>query len=52
MSRAETTGRFAKTDEGEDGGEDSVVIGKTGHFLNLRTGSLRELQTDLWGVGV
>ena len=41
MSRAEIIGQFSKTDEGEDGGEDSVVIGKTDYFTNLSTGSLR-----------
>ena len=47
MSRAETSGRFAKIDEDEDGGEESAVIGKIWHFVNLITGSLRELQTGL-----
>ena len=28
-------------DEDKDGGEDSVAIGKTGHFVNLSTGSSR-----------
>ena len=49
MSRADAIGRFAKNDEDEDGKEEPVVIGKTGHFVNLSTGSLRELQTGLWG---
>lgn len=43
MSRAETTGRFAKTFEDRDGGGGSVVIDKTGHFASLSTGSMREL---------
>ena len=50
MSPAETTGRFAKTDEGEDGEEESLVIDKTGPFVILGTGSLSELQTDIWGA--
>ena len=49
LSRAEIAGQFAKTDEDEDGGEESVVIGKIGHFVNLSTGCLRELQTGHWG---
>ena len=30
ISRTGTTGQFAKTDEDEDGGKESVVIGKIG----------------------
>ena len=29
-----------------------VAIDKAGHFVNLSTASLRELQTDLRGAGV
>jgi len=47
MSRAGTIDRSAKTDEDKDCGEESVVINKTGHFVNFSTGSLRVLQTDL-----
>ena len=49
MSPVEIIGHFAKTDEDEDGGGKSVIVDKTGHFVNLRNGSLRELQTGLWG---
>ena len=52
MSRVEITGHFAKTDGDEDGGEGPVVVDKTGRFVNLSNGSLRELQTDLWGDSV
>ena len=49
-SRLEITGLFAKTDEDGDGGEESVTIGEVGHFVNLSTGSLRELQNEFWGA--
>ena len=49
-SRLEITGLLAKTDEDEDGGKEPVTIGRVGHFVNLSTGSLRELQIDLWGA--
>ena len=49
-SRLEIIGLLAKTDEDEDGGKESVATGKIGHFVNLSTGSLRELQTGLWGA--
>ena len=49
-SRLEIIGLLAKTDEDVDGGEDSVAISEIGHFANLSTGSLRELQTGLWGI--
>ena len=49
-SRLGIIGLFAKTDEDEDGGEESVTIGEIGHFVNLSTGSLRELQTEFWGA--
>ena len=48
-SRFEITGHFAETDEDEGGGEESVTTDKIGHFVNLSTDSLRELQTGLWG---
>ena len=47
-SRLEVICHFAEIDEDEDGGKDSVTIGKTRHFANLSTGSLRELHTGLW----
>ena len=50
MSRTETTGRFAWTEEGDDCGEESVIIGKIGNFVNLSAGSQRELQTDFWAA--
>ena len=43
-------GLLAKTDEDEDGGKESVAIGMIGHFVDLSTGGLRELQTDFWGA--
>ena len=49
-SRLEITGLLAKTDEDEDGEEEPVGIGKTGHLVNISTDSLRELQTALFGV--
>ena len=49
-SRLEITGFFAKTDEDEDGCEESVTIDEVGHFVNLSTGSLRELQTEFWSA--
>ena len=52
MSRTGNIGRFAKTDEDEDRGGESAVIEKNGHFVNLSTGSLRELQADLSGADV
>ena len=52
MSRTETAGRFARTEEEDDFGEEPAVIGKIGHFANLSAGSLRELQTGLWGTDV
>ena len=52
MGRTETIGRFARTEEDGDGGEESVVIGKTGNFANLSAGSLRELQTGLWKADI
>ena len=39
-SRLEITGLLAKTDEDEVGGEESVTIDKTGHFVDLSTGRL------------
>ena len=50
MIRAENTERFVKIDEGEDGGEEPLVIDKAGNFVILSTSSLRELQTGLWGA--
>ena len=49
-SRLEIAGVHAKTDEDEDGGEESVTIDEIGHPVNLSTGSLRELQTELWSA--
>ena len=49
-NRLRIIGLFAKTDEDEDGGEESVTIGEVGHIANLSTGSLRELQTEFWGA--
>ena len=49
-SRLEIIGLLAKTDEDEDGEEESVGIGKTGHLVNISTDSLRELQTALFGA--
>ena len=40
-SRTETTGRFAKTEEDEDGSEEFFTTGK--NPVNLSTGSLREI---------
>ena len=34
-------GRYASTEENGDGGEESVVTDKAGHFLNFSAGSLR-----------
>ena len=52
MSRTGTAGRFAKANQDEYGGEVPVVIDQIGHFANLSSGSLRELQTELRGAGV
>ena len=49
-SRLEIIDLFAKTDEDGDCGEESMAIDKTGHFVNLSTGSLRELQMEFWGA--
>ena len=48
-SRLEISGHLTETDEDEDGEEESATTDKAGHFVNLSTGSLRELQTGLWG---
>ena len=49
-SRLEIIGLFAKTDEDEDGGEESVSIDEVEHSVNLSTGSLRELQAEFRGA--
>ena len=49
MCRTGTIGRSTRTEEDGVGGEESAVIDKTGHFVNLSAVSLREPLTDLWG---
>ena len=49
-SRFVIIGLLAETDEDDYGGEEPVTIDEVGHFVSLSTGSLRELQTDLWGA--
>ena len=49
-SRLGIIGLHAKTDEDEDGEEKSVTIDEIGQLVHLSTGSLRELQRDLWGA--
>ena len=48
-SRTRIIGLYAKTDEDEDGGEESITIDEIGQFFNLNAGSLSELPTGLWG---